>query len=166
VRPGAFPTRLDVASDRTNARTRASNTVASAATRMWWLVRERSRKRSETVRAGPQRTREGGASRGACAPRKEVLFGDAPHPSLSLRALRCAFRASRKPRVAVHGHPFDACVSPLAGVLRRRAVVRVGSGNFGDRVADCYIGEQHCGERPNIHVWAGPQVEQESAAMR
>ncbi len=30
-----------------------------------------------------------------------------------INPLRCAFRAARKPRVTVHGHPFDACVSPL-----------------------------------------------------
>jgi hypothetical protein len=26
---------------------------------------------------------------------------------------RCAVHAPRKPGVAIHGHPFDACVSPL-----------------------------------------------------
>jgi hypothetical protein len=35
------------------------------------------------------------------------MFRDGVNP------LRCAVRASRKPSVAVRGHPFDACVSPL-----------------------------------------------------
>jgi hypothetical protein len=35
------------------------------------------------------------------------IFRDAVDP------LRCAVRAPRKPGVAIHGHPFDACVSPL-----------------------------------------------------
>jgi hypothetical protein len=35
------------------------------------------------------------------------MFRDGVNP------LRCAVRATRKPRVAFHGHPFDACVSPM-----------------------------------------------------
>jgi hypothetical protein len=31
----------------------------------------------------------------------------------SMRALRFAVPAARKPRVAFHGHPCDACVAPL-----------------------------------------------------
>jgi hypothetical protein len=27
-------------------------------------------------------------------------------------------------------------------------------------------GEQHCGERPNTEVWAGPRAEQDCEAMR
>ena len=42
-----------------------------------------------------------------------VLFGDAPHPSLSVRALRCAFLAARKPRAYIRVCPFDVYVSPF-----------------------------------------------------
>jgi hypothetical protein len=46
-----------VRATRTNARIWASNIVASATTRMSWLVRERSRKAKRAGRAGPQRSR-------------------------------------------------------------------------------------------------------------
>ena len=40
-----------------------------------------------------------------------------------LAALRCAFRASRKPRVTVHGHPSNACVRPMDGLTPARSVI-------------------------------------------
>jgi hypothetical protein len=41
----------------------------------------------------------------------------------SMWALRCAVPAARKPGVAVHGHPRDACVAPLATAI----ITRTGS---------------------------------------
>jgi hypothetical protein len=52
AKPDDFPTRLNVASNRSNDRAGASNTVTIARTRTSGLVRERSSMRSEAVRAG------------------------------------------------------------------------------------------------------------------
>ncbi len=42
-------------------------------------------------------------------------------------ALRCAVPASRKPWVAIHGHPCDACVAPPSGVQVGRTADLVAS---------------------------------------
>jgi len=56
-----------------------------------------------------------------------ALVGDAPHPSLELGALRYAVPTARKPSVAIHGYPRDACVAPLrafVAVARRLTAAR------------------------------------------
>ena len=43
------------------------------------------------------------------------IFRAAVNPSLEAagKTLRCAVPAARKPWVAIHGHPRDACVAPV-----------------------------------------------------
>jgi hypothetical protein len=80
------------------------------------------------------------------------------------RLERSRLRADESPRVSRAGerHHRDVVAGPQRSHEWRsaRGKCRVGPGERR------YTGEQHCGERPDTNVGAGPRAEQEGVATR
>ena len=60
----------------------------------------------------------------------------------------------------------DESPERLGSVAAKKGGLKGGCGRWRHSSAICDKGEQHCGERPNMEVWAGPLAEQDCAAAR